>query len=98
MIRAPHRSTRTDTLFPYTTLFRACARSPPGARRYRSASPRATDWRRRPGTGLAYGLVHQVFEHGAAALEGTGVDVGQVIGNHIHIGLLRFQAGFGNPE
>src|SRR3546814_1379154 len=28
MIRRPPRSTRTDTLFPYTTLFR----SPPGAR------------------------------------------------------------------
>src|SRR3546814_563341 len=25
MIRRPPRSTRTDTLFPYTTLFRACA-------------------------------------------------------------------------
>src|SRR3546814_5803514 len=27
MIRRPPRSTRTDTLFPYTTLFRSC--SPP---------------------------------------------------------------------
>src|SRR3546814_8580382 len=27
MIRRPPRSTRTDTLFPYTTLFRSC---PPG--------------------------------------------------------------------
>src|SRR3546814_5274951 len=31
MIRRPPRSTRTDTLFPYTTLFRSCAyRSPAG--------------------------------------------------------------------
>src|SRR3546814_2062336 len=38
MIRRPPRSTRTDTLFPYTTLFRSCAaadrrlrrRPPPG--------------------------------------------------------------------
>src|SRR3546814_5523727 len=29
MIRRPPRSTRTDTLFPYTTLFRSC--SPAGA-------------------------------------------------------------------
>src|SRR3546814_14061069 len=29
MIRRPPRSTRTDTLFPYTTLFRSC---PPRAR------------------------------------------------------------------
>src|SRR3546814_20249337 len=28
MIRRPPRSTRTDTLFPYTTLFRSCF-SPP---------------------------------------------------------------------
>src|SRR3546814_18568405 len=26
MIRRPPRSTRTDTLFPYTTLFRSCSR------------------------------------------------------------------------
>src|SRR3546814_8190452 len=35
MIRRPPRSTRTDTLFPYTTLFR---------------SPRHADETRRPGT------------------------------------------------
>src|SRR3546814_12887760 len=27
MIRRPPRSTRTDTLFPYTTLFRSCKRA-----------------------------------------------------------------------
>src|SRR3546814_1025917 len=37
MIRRPPRSTRTDTLFPYTTLFRSC-RSLPSPRR-RSADP-----------------------------------------------------------
>src|SRR3546814_20882780 len=31
MIRRPPRSTRTDTLFPYTTLFRSRGRSIPGA-------------------------------------------------------------------
>src|SRR3546814_2845382 len=29
MIRPPPRSTRTDTLFPYTTLFRSSPNSPP---------------------------------------------------------------------
>src|SRR3546814_2302511 len=29
MIRRPPRSTRTDTLFPYTTLFRSQASNPP---------------------------------------------------------------------
>src|SRR3546814_6312929 len=28
MIRRPPRSTRTDTLFPYTTLFRSCQDAP----------------------------------------------------------------------
>src|SRR3546814_13335923 len=31
MIRRPPRSTRTDTLFPYTTLFRSARRSVGGA-------------------------------------------------------------------
>src|SRR3546814_19909370 len=30
MIRRPPRSTRTDTLFPYTTLFRSREMKPPG--------------------------------------------------------------------
>src|SRR3546814_6304568 len=35
MIRRPPRSTRTDTLFPYTTLFRSRrTRSPPPPQRY----------------------------------------------------------------
>src|SRR3546814_16071835 len=37
MIRRPPRSTRTDTLFPYTTLFRSCL----------PRRPRAPRWRRR---------------------------------------------------
>src|SRR3546814_3817679 len=31
MIRRPPRSTRTDTLFPYTTLFRSLSRLPVGS-------------------------------------------------------------------
>src|SRR3546814_18445137 len=50
MIRRPPRSTRTDTLFPYTTLFRSqplreVAPLPPYRRHQRAASPvtRASD-------------------------------------------------------
>src|SRR3546814_8039705 len=49
MIRRPPRSTRTDTLFPYTTLFRSCAprdRAEPGPRRP------ADRWRRCAGSGF----------------------------------------------
>src|SRR3546814_18281405 len=39
MIRRPPRSTRTDTLFPYTTLFRSLAANcPPGRRPGRCSS------------------------------------------------------------
>src|SRR6056297_1003108 len=44
MIRRPPRSTRTDTLFPYTTLFR----SEPAGRRRRVPPARAGDTARRP--------------------------------------------------
>src|SRR3546814_14563833 len=42
MIRRPPRSTRTDTLFPYTTLFRSWSSSGnwPGGRRHPSRCPR----------------------------------------------------------
>src|SRR3546814_8252508 len=41
MIRRPPRSTRTDTLFPYTTLFRSKRRFSPPART-RAAGPAST--------------------------------------------------------
>src|SRR3546814_15396199 len=43
MIRRPPRSTRTDTLFPYTTLFRSCNARIGTNRRSRAAVVR---WRR----------------------------------------------------
>src|SRR3546814_15531052 len=45
MIRRPPRSTRTDTLFPYTTLFRS------GCDTRQSARPPAADERARPRDG-----------------------------------------------
>src|SRR3546814_1023689 len=44
MIRRPPRSTRTDTLFPYTTLFRSRA---PASRSWPRRSDRARRWARR---------------------------------------------------
>src|SRR3546814_7395770 len=45
MIRRPPRSTRTDTLFPYTTLFRSieCAKDGLGAKRSRRSVGIATE-------------------------------------------------------
>src|SRR3546814_7250227 len=41
MIRRPPRSTRTDTLFPYTTLFRSSARLRASPARKATGTPRA---------------------------------------------------------
>src|SRR3569833_2986490 len=48
--------------------------------------------------GLADGLIQQVLDHGTRALEPAGADVGEVVGNHVHLRLLRIQTGFGNPQ
>src|SRR3546814_3906576 len=40
MIRRPPRSTRTDTLFPYTTLFRSPVEAACGERRGAAVDPR----------------------------------------------------------
>src|SRR3546814_5143048 len=45
MIRQPPRSTRTDTLFPYTTLFLSESPCPPAAR---APVPQSSSRRRRP--------------------------------------------------
>src|SRR3546814_1332717 len=57
MIRRPPRSTRTDTLFPYTTLFRSPCR--PGVR------PAAVRWVAWPGSwrSRAGACVHRSEEH-----------------------------------
>src|SRR3546814_5019401 len=42
MIRRPPRSTRTDTLFPYTTLFRSMARKKLNSAAVRRSTPRVS--------------------------------------------------------
>src|SRR3546814_4134459 len=44
MIRLPPRSTRTDTLFPYTTLFRSWVRHPPQRSKTPGIGPMATQY------------------------------------------------------
>src|SRR3546814_21009354 len=50
MIRRPPRSTRTDNLFPYTTLFRSSVGLPRPDRAGRHGCPEA--WRRAAGCGF----------------------------------------------
>src|SRR3546814_3735226 len=77
MIRRPPRSTRTDTLFPYTTLFRSLARKLTDAQIDKSS--RFTDWSRRPlaERQLVYALadvthLRKVYQKLARRLEKSG--------------------------
>src|SRR3546814_15267971 len=86
MIRRPPRSTRTDTLFPYTTLFRSAGdgsvQSGPAAGRRRTAQARAPapgrrDARRRsalpaPESGLAPRDADQATAQPAWRVPGPG--------------------------
>src|SRR3546814_3541656 len=57
MIRRPPRSTRTDTLFPYTTLFRSCtATSSVASMPVSSGSPMQLDGARVLVTGAGSGI------------------------------------------
>ena len=47
-------------------------------------------------TGCPTNLIKQGFEICAVTLETCGIYVSQVVGNDLHAGLLRIQAGLGN--
>src|SRR3546814_1676301 len=71
MIRRPPRSTRTDTLFPYTTLFRSQALLAGGDR---------GDARHRQRVADARGLVVRTHQHGdVARLHGAALDAGVAV-------------------
>src|SRR3546814_10085403 len=55
MIRRPPRSTRTDTLFPYTTLFRSSRGEPPPAHQCRARGGRSEGERTMSDTEAAMG-------------------------------------------
>src|SRR3546814_5757796 len=77
MIRRPPRSTRTDTLFPYSTLFRS-ARPPAASAACRPPLVIARSWpTRRSGVGIGQVVfLRQVAELGddAAELQLDGAD------------------------
>src|SRR3546814_15245992 len=86
MERRPPRSTRTDTLFPYTTLFRSTARAP----RISTSAPPNIDmpWVNTSGTAAGHELAEQdvarqAVRHRAALARGVGEvveEVGEEIG------------------
>src|SRR3546814_14116265 len=74
MIRRPPRSTRTDTLFPYTTLFRSCGMF--GIRiAVTCGSADKCDAARAPGADLAIDYSNEDYVEAVKAFtEGRGVD------------------------
>src|SRR3546814_2712898 len=76
MIRRPPRSTRTDTLFPYTTLFRSPGAATPARRAHRDRRDRRRDPRQHParapaqhrGQGVAGRLRHRLLRPEPPAL------------------------------
>src|SRR3546814_20007 len=69
MIRRPPRSTRTDTLFPYTTLFRSGCLAPFGLEEERPASAEALQHVVRPRAGRDQLGLGGGFEIGSAEAE-----------------------------
>src|SRR3546814_5417755 len=61
MIRRPPRSTRTDTLFPYTTLFRSGEGHPVDQPRQRSFDPAALDEADDIERGLLLAIILQIL-------------------------------------
>ncbi len=53
---------------------------------------------RRLGADLAQVLVDQIVEHRPVPFEAGGVDIGEVVRDHGHVGLLGIESGFGDPE
>src|SRR3546814_20451608 len=76
MIRRPPRSTRTDTLFPYTTLFRSGARAVREAPRPAAEGPADRHPAALGRGGIALPLPRQPARHGA----GPAVAVGEAAG------------------
>src|SRR3546814_11268752 len=106
MIRLPPRSTRTDTLFPYTTLFRSIGRAEPHGGidiiddlRHQPGPVDRIDRRQivPPGKGaIVEHRLHQRLRIVTAAVDGDSVAVGGPERRHLtalHVGLaaLRLQ-------
>src|SRR3546814_12167759 len=96
MIRRPPRSTRTDTLFPYTTLFRSQAAHGPVDARVRM---------RAVGVGEALGLIADRIGHAGRAEDAVADEAlpalpadrrDQFAGNHVEdlvVGIAAAEAG-----
>src|SRR3546814_17122394 len=94
MIRRPPRSTRTDTLFPYTTLFRSNPRQPEAGRELTAVHGAAGEARllrvlhdeEPEGLGVGEGPAHDLGV--LHRLQAVGEGDGAVLGPQPHLGDL----------
>src|SRR3546814_2798290 len=74
MIRRPPRSTRTDTLFPYTTLFRSEAKTVAAVGRHLQATQRLCVGMQRPAQHRSTGRAAQALFERPQRVARIGVD------------------------
>src|SRR3546814_19191560 len=90
MNRRPPRATRTDTLFPYTTLFRSVIGEPAGA------ADAAHEHRlRRVGPDFGHGALHRLQDRIVAT---AGAPAHFLVGSEISGGELGHQIGRAHVE
>src|SRR3546814_19815917 len=101
MIRLPPRSTRTDTLFPYTTLFRSRAAAHDRLPETGALDHLALERRRRPFGGII--LLHVIHEIDAERARSADIDrpedAGMAVGrNDLDIGEARILGKIGRAS
>ena len=53
---------------------------------------------RREAAGLGLIFIKQIGKDRAHFLEAGGVEIGEIVGNHVHFGLFAFEAGANDGE
>src|SRR3546814_16615042 len=74
MIRRPPRSTRTDTLFPYTTLFRSPTRGPSPSRSIRASTMRPASTSAARVSPIPASISHSAKRHAGRAQQRAGFE------------------------
>src|SRR3546814_3448524 len=93
MIRRPPRSTRTDTLFPYTTLFRSVDANDIGAELREAGSRHETDI-----AGANHCDAHAAFSSGEAGSESGAVAPDDIAGGIPQVVALQRIGKVGRSE
>src|SRR3546814_19993210 len=97
MIRRPPRSTRTATLFPYTTLFRSVRHDPQREQRELGERAAREQLEEAEDTGALFGLALQLL-HGVEVDAGRGDERAEPVDPDDQQGEQDLPAQVGDPE